>query len=52
MHTAEFVPFIDSLFDSLNGSQLRHSEGKNLKCPLSKDSKSGQLRTNFKFVEG
>jgi hypothetical protein len=52
MHTAEFVSFIDSLFDSLNGSQLRPSEGKNLKCALSKDSKSGQLRTNFKFVEG
>jgi hypothetical protein len=52
MHTAEFVSFIDSLFDSLNGSQLHPSEGKNLKCPLSKDSKSGQLRTNFKFVEG
>jgi hypothetical protein len=73
MHTAEFVSFIDSLFDSLNGSQLHPSEGKNLKCALSKDSshlqfwsdslprirdwkiidsKSGQLRTNFKFVEG
>jgi sulfur transfer protein SufE len=52
MHTAEFVSFIDSLFDSLNGSQLRPSEGKNLQCALSKDSKSGQLRTNFKFVEG
>jgi hypothetical protein len=30
MHTAEFVSFIDSLFDSLNGSQLHPSEGKNL----------------------
>jgi hypothetical protein len=67
------IEFIDSLFDSLNGSQLHLSEGKNLKCALSKDSshlqfwsdslprirdwkaidsKNGQLRTNFKFVEG
>lgn len=36
--TAEFLLFFDKLFDSMNGTSVRHSEGKHLRVAVTSTS--------------